>query len=782
MSSRVRIIVGAVLGVVGIVMIAAFVGGGRIAKARLEEKLSTRLGRRVTVERVVVRWGRAAIRGLTVEGGGDGLPALVRVPRISARFKMAPLLAGRLEVSEVVVERPQISVLHAPGDDNLSGVLEAARKRRDGEAASGGGSRRVRVGKVRIVGGEVVAWDAALGEARVGSIDGEVQLDGPGEIRLTKLSLVPHAGRAAGAAEAEKVVVKLAMREGKLDGVPTVEITAGSATPARGMVLSGIFGTIGPDAAGTDRARVDVRGSYGGATTELWNMTGWIDPRARKGDVKVRAARFRLSQLESVLDRADAVVRVMNAREAEVDGKLDLQVDGDVVRFSGSGHLAGLTLAHPGLAPVPVSRLGFDATLDGTFDIPKRRLEVTDLQLHRANVHATATLLIDKKERVYGATLKVKPVPCQAVLAAIPPELVPHLQGFKLQGTFSTDLAVKVQWVTPEVAAAREKDKDSRSEARGSRGRSVRIEGKEILDAAAQAAQRQAQRLAQAAVSIGAELVPMVDLGGRVGIEGCKAVEAPPAVDATRFLGTFEQTVQLEPGKWRTFLAGPENPDWVPYGEISPHVINSIMTTEDNNFFKHRGFIAAEFRSALQQNLLRGYFRLGASSITMQMVKNVLLSREKTLSRKLQELFLTWYVEKHLGKERILEIYFNVIEFGPAVYGIGPAAKHYFGKTAKELQPAEAAYFSSILPSPKRRYVQYCHANGVVDAKWDAYLKRILKKNHERQRLTDAEFADAVAKPLKFDRAQAMPERECVAYVKRVTTPPGQSPEKSARK
>ena len=170
--------------------------------------------------------------------------------------------------------------------------------------------------------------------------------------------------------------------------------------------------------------------------------------------------------------------------------------------------------------------------------------------------------------------------------------------------------------------------------------------------------------------------------------------------------------MEYEPGKWMTFVVGPESPDWVPFAEISPHLVNSIMTTEDSGFFKHHGFISSEFRSALQQNLQRGYFRLGASSITMQMVKNVLLSREKTLSRKLQEMFLTWYVEHHLTKERIMEIYFNVIEFGPGIYGIGRAARHYFGKTAKELEPQEAAWFSSILPNPKRRYVQYCHANG----------------------------------------------------------------------
>ena len=162
------------------------------------------------------------------------------------------------------------------------------------------------------------------------------------------------------------------------------------------------------------------------------------------------------------------------------------------------------------------------------------------------------------------------------------------------------------------------------------------------------------------------------------------------------------------------------------------------MTTEDNGFFKHRGWVTSEFKSALRRNLQRGGFRLGASSITMQMTKNVLLTQEKTLSRKLQELFLVWYLEQNLPKERILELYFNAIEFGPRIYGIGAATRHYFGKKPRELTPLEAAFFSSILPSPKRRYVQYCH--GALAAQWDKYVHRIMAKvararAHDRRRV-----------------------------------------------
>ena len=165
------------------------------------------------------------------------------------------------------------------------------------------------------------------------------------------------------------------------------------------------------------------------------------------------------------------------------------------------------------------------------------------------------------------------------------------------------------------------------------------------------------------------------------------------------------------------------------------------------------------------------FTRMGASSITMQMVKNVLLSREKTLSRKLQEMFLTWYLETQLSKERILEIYFNVIEFGPGIYGIGRATKHYFGKAPRDLLPREAAFFSSILPNPKRRYVHYCKGPE-LDAKWELYLNRILRRMHERERLTDEEFDAAMATKLVFDRAEAMPTDKCLEMVRRLSGPP----------
>ena len=197
------------------------------------------------------------------------------------------------------------------------------------------------------------------------------------------------------------------------------------------------------------------------------------------------------------------------------------------------------------------------------------------------------------------------------------------------------------------------------------------------------------------------------------------------------------------------------------------------MTTEDNGFFKHRGWVTSEFKSALQRNLQRGGFRVGASSITMQMVKNVLLSQEKTLSRKLQELFLVWYLEQELPKERILELYFNAIEFGPRIYGIGAAARHYFGKTARRPRPRwKAAFFSSILPSPKRRYIQYCHGSltrrgtSTCSASWPRCTSAAASPTRSTPQAAAAERWCSIASEANFN------EKQCLDWVKKITARP----------
>jgi membrane peptidoglycan carboxypeptidase len=240
--------------------------------------------------------------------------------------------------------------------------------------------------------------------------------------------------------------------------------------------------------------------------------------------------------------------------------------------------------------------------------------------------------------------------------------------------------------------------------------------------------------------------------------EGCRVVHAPRFYSASRLKGTFYH--EAADGEMVTPIrVGPQNPDFVPLDEISRHLINSILTTEDSRFYRHRGFIHREFRTALARNLIARKFKYGASSISMQLVKNVLLNREKTLSRKLQELIFTAYVERHLTKDRILEIYLNVIEFGPGIYGIGPASLHYFGKPASLIEPQEAAFLSTLLPNPKKRYINYCR--GKLSPWWRRWVDRILHVMHRRDRLTKTELDVALAAPVVFSRLEFVSEADC---------------------
>lgn len=145
---------------------------------------------------------------------------------------------------------------------------------------------------------------------------------------------------------------------------------------------------------------------------------------------------------------------------------------------------------------------------------------------------------------------------------------------------------------------------------------------------------------------------------------------------------------------------------WTNLSRISRYAQSAIVLSEDWSFFQHEGFDHAQMKVALEEAASGGRVR-GASTITQQMVKNVWLTDDRTLWRKAHELILAYKVDKVLSKKRILEIYLNVIEFGPDIYGITEASRHYFRKHPSELSPRESAFLAMLLPSPKRYYVSF---------------------------------------------------------------------------
>ncbi len=143
-------------------------------------------------------------------------------------------------------------------------------------------------------------------------------------------------------------------------------------------------------------------------------------------------------------------------------------------------------------------------------------------------------------------------------------------------------------------------------------------------------------------------------------------------------------------------------PGWRTLGSISAPAIGAVIVSEDWAFYSHRGYDANQIREVIEQSMGEGRLVRGASTITQQVAKNVFLSRDKTLWRKFRELILAMRLEKELGKKKILEIYLNIAEWGPGIFGIQQAAQYYFQKSAGELTAKEGAFLAVLLPSPIR--------------------------------------------------------------------------------
>ncbi len=165
-----------------------------------------------------------------------------------------------------------------------------------------------------------------------------------------------------------------------------------------------------------------------------------------------------------------------------------------------------------------------------------------------------------------------------------------------------------------------------------------------------------------------------------------------------------ETTAFIERYRERRLAAG-EPADvawrWVPYGAVSAHLKRAVLVGEDIGFFSHRGFAREEMKAALREAWERRQPPRGASTLSQQLAKNLWLSPSRSPLRKLREAILTRQLERHLEKRRILELYLNLVEFGPGVFGAEAASRRYFGRPAARLGETEAAELAASLPFPR---------------------------------------------------------------------------------
>lgn len=193
-------------------------------------------------------------------------------------------------------------------------------------------------------------------------------------------------------------------------------------------------------------------------------------------------------------------------------------------------------------------------------------------------------------------------------------------------------------------------------------------------------------------------------------------------------------------GKYHSFLLGPKNRNWTPSARIPAEMKWAVILAEDANFYKHEGVDVKAIKQAIKHDLEKKSLARGASTITQQTAKNIYLSREKTITRKFKELYLALRMEQELTKGRIIELYLNVVELGPMVYGVGHASQYYFGKPAAEMTPRECAFLAAMLPGPRVAYNPYRNMAKVL--KRSDMILNLLKS---KRVLSEEEYASAVA-------------------------------------
>lgn len=213
----------------------------------------------------------------------------------------------------------------------------------------------------------------------------------------------------------------------------------------------------------------------------------------------------------------------------------------------------------------------------------------------------------------------------------------------------------------------------------------------------------------------------------------------------------YSTTIQVKDwqGEYHPFVVGPNNRYWTPSGRIPAEMKWGVILAEDANFYKHDGFDVKAIKNAIKYDLEKKSLKRGASTITQQTAKNLFLSREKTITRKLKEIYLAYRMEQELTKGRIIEFYLNVVELGPMVYGIGHGAQYYFGKPVSALTPRECAFLAAMLPGPRVAYNPYKNL-GKVLKRSDMILK-LLRQNGV---LGEGEYQAALAQSPNIGRMQ----------------------------
>lgn len=244
---------------------------------------------------------------------------------------------------------------------------------------------------------------------------------------------------------------------------------------------------------------------------------------------------------------------------------------------------------------------------------------------------------------------------------------------------------------------------------------------------------------------------------------GCRIKEVPKRFDLGRLARPFTRVAMTAEGKEIEVKSGPGTKYWVSIQAMSRHLSSAVIATEDAGFMSHRGVLVKAVENAIELDVKEGRFARGASTITMQLAKNLWLGREKTAARKLQEAVLATYLEQRWDKGQILEYYLNLAEFAPGIYGAGEASYHYFRTDATQLTMSQSLMMALALPSPSKPQFDM---RGEPFPGRLALARRVMRSMRDTDKISDEELAEALGEvpvlggPVRTSEVQDIKESE----------------------
>ncbi|WP_066311916.1 transglycosylase domain-containing protein [Flavobacterium sp. TAB 87] len=401
--------------------------------------------------------------------------------------------------------------------------------------------------------------------------------------------------------------------------------------------------------------------------TQRWSVKGFADPRNKKADL-------RFFNLDSgaikvpYLDERYNLIASFDSIRLKID---NIEKSLGKLNIDGFSSIVNLKLNHPKIASKDV--VIKHARFDYRFLLGENFVSIdssSTMQLNQIQLHPYLSYQTEK-DTIYILKVAIPKMPAQHFINSLPEGLFTHFEGMQATGNFDYTLDFLFNKNRPNTL---------------------------VFDS-------------------------------KLNKENFKITQYGEA-NLNKLNGPFTYRAIINNVPQRGILVGNGNSNYTPLDQISPYLQKCVLTSEDPSFFSHRGFINEAFKQSILKNIRTKKFSRGASTISMQLVKNVFLTREKTLSRKLEEILLVYILENNrvASKARMLEVYFNIIEWGPNVYGIGEASRFYFQKSPAELNLNECLFLGSIIPSPKKFMYKFNDQGHLRDfaIKNEQFLQRIM--------------------------------------------------------